>query len=119
MTLLKLIFLFIGIYMSTIKIQSINLINDQMTVLFDQRWYQEDIVTLRQLLLINVPNPCIKEIVIGADIENIRFQWLEKEFIINFDYYSQSCWFETHDPHCLTETLSLFNLLTQNSERYV
>ncbi len=105
--------------MSSIVIQSINLVNNQITVLFDQSWFQEDITTLRQLLLSNVPNLCIKEIVIGADLENIRFHWLETEFIINFDYYSQSCWFDTQDPHSLAETPALFNLLTQNKQRYV
>ncbi len=66
------------------------------------------------MLFHNVSNLCIKEIIIGADLEKIRFHWLETEFIINFDYYSQSCWFDTQDPHSLAETPALFNLLTQN-----
>ena len=105
--------------MSSIAIQSINLVNNQILVLFDQSWFQEDIATLRQLLLNNVPNLCIKEIFIGADLENVRFLWLDTEFIVNFDYYSQSCWFDTQDPQTLVETNALFNLLTQNNERYV
>lgn len=102
--------------MPSIAIQSINLDNNQIIVLFDQQWFQEDVTTLRQLLLSNVPNMCIKEIIIGADLENVRFQWLDTEFIINFDFYSQSCWFETHDPHSLAETPTLFNLLTQHNK---
>jgi hypothetical protein len=105
--------------MSSIAIQSINLVNNQITVLFDQRWFQEDIITLRQLLLSHVSNISIKEIVIGADIENVRFEWLDTEFTINFDYYSQSCWFDTQDLQSLAETQALFTLLTQNNERYV
>ena len=105
--------------MPPITIQSINLVNNQIKVLFDRRWYQEDIITLRQLLLSNVSNLCIKEIIIGADLENIRFQWLEAEFIVSFDYYSQSCWFDTQDPHSLSETQALFTILTQNNEYYV
>ncbi|MBL4899617.1 MAG: DUF3630 family protein [Colwellia sp.] len=99
--------------MSSITIQSIDLIDNQITVLFDQSWFQEDIMTLRQLLLSNISNLCIKEVIIGADLENIRFQWLDKEFILNFDYYSQSCWFDTQNQHSLAEIQALFNILTK------
>ena len=30
----------------------------------------------------------------GADRESIRFYWQKTELVLNFDYYSQSCWFE-------------------------
>ncbi len=105
--------------MSTIAIQSINLINNQIIVLFDQSWFQEDITTLRQLLLSNISNLEIREVIIGADLENVRFQWLDTEFILNFDYYSQSCWFDTQNSQSLAETNALFDLLTQNNEHYV
>lgn len=105
--------------MSTIAIQSINLINNQIIVLFDQSWFQEDITTLRQLLLSNISNLEIREVIIGADLENVRFQWLDTEFILNFDYYSQSCWFDTQNSQSLAETNALFDLLTKNNEHYV
>ncbi|PCI52895.1 MAG: hypothetical protein COB45_11495 [Gammaproteobacteria bacterium] len=105
--------------MSPITIQSITLVNNQITVLFDQHWFQENITTLRHLLLNNISSLCIKEMVIGADLENVRFQWLDTEFIVNFDYYSQSCWFETQGHDNLAETLALFNLLTQNNNNHV
>jgi hypothetical protein len=105
--------------MSSLTIQSINLINDQITVLFNQFWFQEDITTLRQLLLSKTKNLCIKETIIGADLENVRFEWKNTEFIINFDYYSQSCWFDTQDPDRLMEVHALFNLLTQDNKHYV
>ena len=105
--------------MPLIKIQSINLVNNQISVIFDQHWFQEDIISLRQLLFNNVSNLYIKEVTIGADLENIRFLWLDTEFTVNFDYYSQSCWFETQDSECLTEADSLFNLLIQNNECHV
>ncbi|WP_114324946.1 DUF3630 family protein [Candidatus Colwellia aromaticivorans] len=105
--------------MSSIAIQSIDLIENQITVLFDKIWFQENITTLRTLLLSDISSLNIKEVVIGADLESVRFQWLDTEFILNFDYYSQSCWFEAQDPHSLAETLTLFTLLTQNNEHYV
>jgi hypothetical protein len=104
--------------MSTIVIQSINLSNHQIIVLFEQSWFQEDIATLRQILLNNIPNHCVKEIIIGADIENVRFQWRDTEFILNFDCYSQSCWFDAQEPYNVEETQALFNLLSQNNKYY-
>lgn len=104
--------------MSPITIQSINLANDQITVLFKQSWLQEDITTLRQLLLNNIPNHYVKELIIGADIENVRFQWRDTEFILNFDCYSQSCWFDTQDLHKTEDTKVLFNLLSQHNKYY-
>ena len=76
-------------------------------------------IYLFQLLFNNISNLCVKDVVIGADLENIRFLWLDTEFTVNFDYYSQSCWFETQDLQSLTEIDSLFNLLIQNNERHV
>jgi hypothetical protein len=105
--------------MSNIVIQSINLVNNQIIILFDQVWFQEDIIILRQLLLSSIPDLSIKEVIIGADIESIRFQWRSTEFIVQFDYYSQSCWFDTQDPNRIEEIQALFNLLTQHNKRYV
>ena len=119
MALFKLTFLIIGIHMPSITIQSINLVESQITVLFNQHWFQEDITILRQLLLSDITDLCIKEVVIGADLENVRFQWLNTEFTVSFDYYSQSCWFDTVDSNHLPEVISLFNLLKKNHQCYV
>jgi hypothetical protein len=105
--------------MCHIVIQSISLVNNQITVLFDQVWYQEDIIRLRQLLFDNIPNLSIKEVILGADIESIRFQWKNTEFIVKFDYYSQSCWFDTQYSNSGPDTQDLFKLLTHNKKHYV
>lgn len=118
MALLKLTFIIIGIYMSSITIQSINLVDNQITVLFNQHWFQENIITLRELLLNNIPDLCIKEVIIGADRENVRFQWLGVEFTLSFDFYSQSCWFDAQDSNHVSDMISLFQLLTNNHECY-
>jgi len=101
--------------MSSIAIQSINLVNNQITVLFNQHWFQEDITNLQQLLFNNVSNLSIKETIIGADLEQVRIQWLDTEFSVTFDYYSQSCWFDSQDPDSLTEIQSFFNVLSNNN----
>ena len=100
--------------MPHITIQSINFIDDQITVLFEQNWFQEDIRTLSQLLLSKVIPHEVKEITLGADRENIRFQWQNTEFILNFDYYSQSCWFSAQNEASTSKVHPLFNLITQN-----
>lgn len=100
--------------MHHITILSINFIEEKIILLFDQNWFQEDIVELRQLLLDKIPAHHVKEITLGADRENVRFQWLSAEFILNFDYYSQSCWFSAHDEISTSEMQPLFRLLTQS-----
>lgn len=100
--------------MSHITIQSINFIDEQVTVLFDQYWFQEDIIDLQQLLLSKVLEHHVKEVTLGADRENIRFQWRHAEFVLNFDYYSQSCWFSIQDEMSISEIQPLFNQLIQS-----
>jgi hypothetical protein len=105
--------------MPSIAIQSINLVNNQIIVLFNQGWFQEDIKILHQLLLSDISNITINEIIIGADRESIRFKWFDSDFIINFDYYSQSCWFDLQNSHSTIEINDLFNLLIKKNTHYV
>jgi hypothetical protein len=99
--------------MPQITIQSINLFDEQITVLFDQNWFQEEIIILRQLLLNKIPDHQVKETTLGADRENIRFHWSGAEFILNFDCYSQSCWVCAHDEISLLKIPTLYALLAK------
>lgn len=110
---------FTGIRMSPFTIQTINFSNNQITVIFKQSWFQEDINTLHQLLLGNISDLSTKEVIIGADLEHIRFQWQGTEFTLHFEYYSQSCWLDTQEPKCQTEITSLFNLLEKSHKNNV
>ena len=101
--------------MSSITIQSINLLDNKIIVTFNKNWFQEDIATLRKLLLSNISELSIKEVIVGADIENVRFMLLDKEFTLNFEYYSQSCWFDTQSLDSLPEINVLYNTLTNNN----
>jgi len=100
--------------MLPIKIQSIDLIDDQISVLFENTWFQEDILALSQLLLNKIPNHSIKETTIGADREDIRFLWSNAELMLNFDYYSQSCWFSAQDEISTTQIQPLYGVLTNH-----
>ena len=100
--------------MEPIKIQSVDLVDEQITVLYEELWFQEDIEKLRAALLNDIPNHNIKEITIGADRENIRFEWQLAEFVLNFDCYSQSCWFSAQDESSKSMLPSLFAKLTAN-----
>ncbi len=96
------------------KIKTILIINQQISVIFEQSWFQEDIETLSQLILVKLPKHIIKEVTFGADRENIRFQWQHAEFMMNFDYYSQSCWINAQDENSLTNIEPLYNFLTKS-----
>jgi len=102
--------------MTQIKIQSIDLIDKEISLLFEKSWYQEDIPTLQQLLFSKIINYSIKEKTVGADRENIRFLWLDHaEFTLNFDYYSQSCWFSPQDEISSKQVQALYDLLINNT----
>ncbi len=100
--------------MPPITVQSIKCIDEQIIVLFNQSWFQEDIEILHQFLLSKIPNHQQKEITLGADREDVRFQWSNAEFILSFDYYSQSCWFHAQDEMSMKKIQSLFHLLIKS-----
>lgn len=99
--------------MSQITIQSIDLIQEQISILFEQDWFQEDIAGLRQILLNKIPDHHVQEVTLGADRETVRFQWLNDGFALDFDYYSQSCWFSAQDEMSASKIQVLFNKLIQ------
>ena len=100
--------------MSPIKIQSIELIDQQISLIFEQVWFQEDIITLQSFVLAKALHHHIKEITHGADRVSIRFLCSKAEFMLHFDYYSQSCWFSPQDQKSQALVSPLFNLLTKN-----
>ncbi len=78
-------------------INLISTIDDQIAITFNGPWFQEDIDIISQMILSKFPNTQLKEKILGADRENLRFTCQAGEFILNFDYYSQSCWINAHD----------------------
>jgi len=96
-------------------IHLISTIDNQITITFNTEWFQEDISTLSQLILSKIPHHQLKEKIIGADRENLRFTWQTSEFLLNFDYYSQSCWINAHDEISQMTILALNKLLTASS----
>lgn len=96
-----------------LKIKSISSINEQISIIFEENWYQEDIEYLRQLLLDKLTNYKMKEVTLGADRENIRFEYLSAEFVLNFDFYSQSCWFSAQDELSSLKIHHLYKVLLE------
>jgi len=93
-------------------LQNIELISyqqDHLSITFKNEWYQEDITSLSELILLPTTPVVIQEKNIGADREDIRFSWSKNYFVLNFDYYSQSCWIEGQD-NASTECLSALHL---------
>ncbi len=97
--------------MPQIAVQTVNLIDEKITILFNQNWFQEDITILSPLLLDNISNHQIVERIQGADRESIRFRWQDADFILNFDFYSQSCWICPQDRVSILKILPLLNHL--------
>lgn len=86
---------------------------DHLNVKYTIDWYQENINELIALLFLPANLITIQEKIIGADRENIRFTWDNYYFVLNFDYYSQSCWIEGQDS-ASTQQLTTIHLAILN-----
>jgi len=76
-------------------IKSVKLTNDRIVMIFwEPYWYQEDVDGLTAILIKFVEGAEITESIIGADRINVRFSYKHGYFVLNFEYYSQSCWIE-------------------------
>lgn len=87
---------------------------EYLVVNFSQPWFQEDIATLTQCIFSKVTLINIQEKIIGADRENVRFNWQEYYFILNFDCCSQSCWLEGQDNESMENLANLYLALVTN-----
>ncbi|PKI17784.1 DUF3630 family protein [Colwellia sp. 12G3] len=86
---------------------------DHLNVIFKNDWYQENIDELIELLFLPIQSVVIKEKIIGADRENIRFSWENCYFVLNFEYYSQSCWIEGQDSTSTKQLTTLHLAITK------
>ena len=78
-------------------VESLTFQQDHLNIIFKNEWYQEDIPQLIDLIISPKMVIVIQENNQGADREDVRFSWCEHYFVLNFDYYSQSCWIEGQD----------------------
>ena len=85
--------------------------DDYLTVQFKHNWFQEDVESLADLLFKLLTPIEIQEKILGADRENIRFSWSGHYFILNFDCYSQSCWFEGQDQVSTNHLVALYSII--------
>lgn len=97
--------------MVSINIQQVELIDGIISIIFDNNWFQDDIIELSRQLFSKMDDPMIKEVILGADRESRRFLWQNAEFTLHFDYYSQSCWFSAHDEMSVDKIKPLHQLL--------
>ncbi len=98
-----------------IFIDSIQLIERAIVVNLKSHWFQEDICQIQQVLLALDDSVEIQERIIGADRETVRFVWQSKYYyLLNFDCYSQSCWFEPQDEVSQNQLQKLLKSLQQN-----
>ncbi len=73
---------------------------DVIIITFEGMWYQEDTPHLQQRIFDLLGSIQVQEKIMGADRECTRFLW-QKTFclLLHFDYYSQSCWFESQEVY--------------------
>lgn len=85
---------------------------DQLTLYYNNYWYQEDIEYLYLQLFSSLKKWNIQERIVGADRECFRFSWQDSYyFTLNFDYYSQSCWIEGVDDKSISQVIYLHRAL--------
>jgi hypothetical protein len=95
------------------SIESLTYQDDYLNVKFNNDWYQDNISQLIELLFPPINPIIIQEKIIGADRENIRFSWNDCYFVLNFEYYSQSCWIEGQNNNSLQPLMDLHLAMTQ------
>jgi len=105
--------------MAPIKIQQIDLIDGIISIIYNGNWFQEDINELSRQLFNKIDDHIIKEVILGADRESRRFLWLNTQFTLHFDYYSQSCWFSPLDEMSVKKMKALHHLLTENQNENI
>ncbi|MBU2871210.1 DUF3630 family protein [Colwellia sp. E2M01] len=84
---------------------------EYLTLIFAHQWYQEDIKLLSELVFSPIQPIVIQEHNVGADREDTRFSWNDNYFLLNFDFYSQSCWIESQDATSTTYLQSLYEVI--------
>ncbi len=95
------------------SLESLTSQEDHLNVKFKSDWYQENISQLIDIIFLPIKPVVIQEKIIGADRENIRFSWHDCYFVLNFDYYSQSCWIEGQDGVNTQELTDLHLAMTK------
>ncbi len=88
-----------------------------IAIQFDQAWFEEHISFLIKLILDNIADAQIVERILGADREYVRFNWLNNQFILHFESYSQSSWIEDESLDNI-KIIELFHQINaQNNSR--
>jgi hypothetical protein len=78
-------------------IKAVNLTSENVIIIWESYWYQDDIEELMSIFFNNLDDVSITENIKGADRSNIRFNYKTGYFVLNFESYSQSCWIEPED----------------------
>jgi len=96
--------------MATVLFDKTILIDNSVIFTLNNEWQQEDIADLAQQIFERLINYIVIETNEGADCLNIRFQYQNIIFILQFDVSSQSCWLECE---AISDSKALMNMLTK------
>lgn len=90
---------------------NVSLVDDNLEIRFKDYWYQEDIEQLYQLLSDKLTDFSLVESLLGADRQTYRLTCNNQYLLLQFDYYSQSCWFSVevdNDQALLSKLIDIF-----------
>ncbi|MDN3652972.1 DUF3630 family protein [Thalassotalea ponticola] len=77
------------------KLTQIN--NHTVAITFTDDWQIEQTEDLAKHILSYLDEHQVLEKVIGADRFDCRFRFLQCDFVLHFEHYSESCWIEAQD----------------------
>jgi hypothetical protein len=96
------------------EVASVELIGASvLQVQFTLDWSMEDSANLSEKLLMLVSAKVIERVQ-GADLQSIRFQSESAEFLLNFEEYSHSCWFECATEQDIAALLAIKEVILQS-----
>ncbi len=84
-----------------------------LQVQFTLDWSMEDSTDLSEKLLMLVSAKIIERVQ-GADLHCTRFQFESAEFLLNFEEYSHSCWFECATEQDALDLLTIKDIILQS-----
>lgn len=94
----------------SIKISNTQQIDEKViAITFNIDWFLDDLSPFVECVLASCDNASIVEKITGADIYCLRIIQNDHVFLLNFEEYSQSCWFECATDNDIDE-LALINL---------
>lgn len=77
-----------------VSISRVEYVDRALAVSFEQQWQMDHLQPYIDHLLMKIKHAQVKEIIVGADLHCVRFDFEGNALLLNFEEYSYSCWLE-------------------------